>query len=69
MINVHECYPGHYIQFLYTPQFPTKTRKLIFCGTNAEGWARYTEQMMVDRGFGGGDPRFRLAQLQEALLS
>ena len=68
MINVHEAFPGHYLQFLYAPRFPTKTRKLIFCGTNAEGWAHYTEQMMVDEGFGGGDPKYRLAQLQEALL-
>jgi hypothetical protein len=68
MINVHEAYPGHYLQFLYAPRFPTKTRKLISCGSNAEGWAHYTEQMMVDEGFGGGDPRIRLAQLQEALL-
>ncbi|WP_435005365.1 DUF885 domain-containing protein [Tundrisphaera lichenicola] len=68
MINIHEAYPGHYLQFLYAPRFPTKTRKLIFCGTNAEGWAHYTEQMMVDEGFGGGDPKIRLAQLQEALL-
>ena len=28
MINVHEAYPGHYLQFLYAPRFPTKTRKL-----------------------------------------
>jgi uncharacterized protein (DUF885 family) len=68
MINVHEVWPGHYLQFLYAPRFPTKTRKLVFAGTNAEGWAHYTEQMMVDQGFGGGDPRMRLAQLQEALL-
>jgi uncharacterized protein (DUF885 family) len=68
MINVHEVWPGHYLQFLYAKRFPTRTRKLIFCGTNAEGWAHYTEQMMVDEGFGGGDPRVRLAQLQEALL-
>ena len=68
MINVHEAYPGHYLQFLYAPKYPTKVRKLLFCGTNAEGWAHYTEQMMVDEGFGGGDPKFRLAQLQEALL-
>jgi uncharacterized protein (DUF885 family) len=68
MINVHEAYPGHYLQFLYAPRYPTKTRKLLFCGTNAEGWAHYTEQMMVDQGFGGGDPKIRLAQLQEALL-
>lgn len=68
MINVHEVWPGHYLQFLYSKRFPTKTRKLVFCGTNAEGWAHYTEQMMVDEGFGGGDPKIRLAQLQEALL-
>ncbi len=68
MINVHEVWPGHYLQFLYSPRFRTKTRKLTFCGTNAEGWAHYTEQMMVDQGFGDGSPKIRLAQLQEALL-
>jgi uncharacterized protein (DUF885 family) len=68
MINVHEAYPGHYLQFLYAPRFPTKTRKLLACGTNGEGWAHYCEQMMVDEGFGGGDLKIRLAQLQEALL-
>jgi uncharacterized protein (DUF885 family) len=68
MINVHEAYPGHFLQFLYAPRFPTKVRKLLSCGTNVEGWAHYCEQMMVDQGFGGGDPRVRLAQLQEALL-
>lgn len=68
MINVHEAYPGHYLQFLYAKRFPTKVRKLLYCGTNAEGWAHYCEQMMVDEGFGGGDPKVRLAQLQEALL-
>jgi uncharacterized protein (DUF885 family) len=68
MINVHEAYPGHYLQFLYAKRFPTKVRKLLYCGTNGEGWAHYCEQMMVDEGFGGGDPKIRLAQLQEALL-
>jgi uncharacterized protein (DUF885 family) len=68
IIDFHEVWPGHYLQFLHAPKFPTKTRKLVFCGTNAEGWAHYAEQMMVDQGFGGGDPKYRLAQLQEALL-
>src|SRR5262249_10829534 len=35
LINVHEAYPGHYLQFLYAPRFPTKTRKLVSVGTNA----------------------------------
>jgi len=68
MINVHEAFPGHYVQFVYSPRFPTKTRKLLSAGTNAEGWAHYAEQMMVDHGFGGGNPKVRLAQLSEALL-
>jgi uncharacterized protein (DUF885 family) len=68
MITIHEAFPGHYVQFLYAPQFPTKTRKLISCGTNAEGWAHYSEQMMLDEGFGESDLKLRLAQLSEALL-
>jgi len=68
MINVHEAFPGHYLQFLWGKQLPTKTRKLVYAGSNAEGWAHYAEQMMVDQGFGGGGARIRLAQLQEALL-
>ncbi|HEY5675981.1 MAG TPA: DUF885 domain-containing protein, partial [Myxococcales bacterium] len=68
MIDVHEAYPGHYLEFLYAPRFPTKTRKLTHSSTNSEGWAHYAEQMTVDHGFGGGDPKMRLAQLSEALL-
>ena len=68
IITIHEAYPGHYLQFLNAKQYPTKVRKLFTCGTNVEGWAHYTEQMIVDEGYGGGDPRMRLAQLSEALL-
>jgi uncharacterized protein (DUF885 family) len=68
IITVHEAYPGHYIQFLYAKQFPTKTRQLLAVNSNAEGWAHYAEQMMIDEGYGAGDPRLRLAQLSEALL-
>ena len=66
--NIHEAYPGHYTQFLYSPRWPTQARKMLACGTNVEGWAHYTEQMMVDQGFGGGDSRIRLGQLSDALL-
>jgi uncharacterized protein (DUF885 family) len=68
IINVHEAYPGHYLHFLSFRRIPSKTRKLFLCDTNTDGWAHYCEQMMVDEGFGGGDPKIRLAQLQEALL-
>jgi uncharacterized protein (DUF885 family) len=68
MINVHEAYPGHYLEFLYAPRFPTKTRKLAHSSSNSEGWAHYAEQMAVEQGFGGNDPKMRLAQLSEALI-
>jgi uncharacterized protein (DUF885 family) len=68
VITIHEAFPGHYLQFLYAKQFPTKTRKLLAANTNVEGWAHYGEQMMVEEGFGNGDARLRLAQLSEALL-
>jgi uncharacterized protein (DUF885 family) len=65
---VHEVYPGHYTQFLWIANAPTQVRKLIGCNSNAEGWAHYSEQMMLDEGYGNGDPKLRLGQLQDALL-
>ncbi|HUQ48834.1 MAG TPA: DUF885 domain-containing protein [Gemmatimonadaceae bacterium] len=68
LITIHEVFPGHFLQFVYSKQFPTRTRKLLYASSNAEGWAHYSEQMMVDEGYGNGDPKIRLAQLSEALL-
>ena len=67
-VSVHEVYPGHYIQFLYAKSFPTDVRKVFGAPTNSEGWAHYAEQMMLDEGFHAGEPKYRLAQLQDALL-
>ncbi len=66
--SVHEAWPGHFVQFLYEDQAPTKVRKLLWCASNSEGWAHYCEQMMLDEGFGGRNPRHRLGQLRDALL-
>lgn len=68
IITVHEVFPGHFTQFIFANQFPTRTRKLYTSSSNAEGWAHYAEQMMVEEGFGNGDPKLKLAQLSEALL-
>jgi len=64
----HEAYPGHYVQFLWLQNLTSKVRKLISSGSNAEGWAHYCEQMMLDEGYGNGDRKLRLGQLQDALL-
>lgn len=65
---VHEVYPGHYTQFLWVKRAPSKVRKLVGAGSNSEGWAHYCEQMMLDEGYGQGDLKLRLGQLQDALL-
>jgi uncharacterized protein (DUF885 family) len=51
--SVHEAYPGHYVQFLWLPQAPSRVRKLLGATTNVEGWAHYCEQMMLDEGYTG----------------
>jgi uncharacterized protein (DUF885 family) len=66
--SIHETYPGHYVQFLWVQSAPSKVRKLLGANSNAEGWAHYCEQMMIDEGYGGGDLKLRLGQLQDALL-
>ena len=43
---------------------PSLIRRVLFSGTFAEGWAVYTEQMMLDQGFGNGDLSLRLHQLK-----
>jgi uncharacterized protein (DUF885 family) len=75
--SVHEAYPGHYVQYLYSLKAPSRVRKILSATTNIEGWAHYTEQMMLDNGYGqpgtgAKDEReakfLRLGQLQDALL-
>ncbi len=57
-----------------TPSFfgsapaPSKTRKVLYNNSNAEGWAHYCEQMMLDEGYGDHDPKLRMGQLVDALL-
>ena len=68
----HEAYPGHYVQFLWMQRLNSRVRKLVGANSNAEGWAHYCEQMILDEGF-ATDPasyqaKMRLGQLQDALL-
>src|SRR2546429_850952 len=69
-VSVHEVWPGHYEQFLWLRNDPTlsKVRKLTGSGSDSEGWAHYSEQMVLDEGLYNNDPRYRLAQLVDALL-
>jgi uncharacterized protein (DUF885 family) len=64
ILTVHEAYPGHYVQLEYSNRHPSLIRRVLFSGVFAEGWAVYTEQMMLDQGYGDGDLKMRLNQLK-----
>ncbi|MFL6216090.1 MAG: DUF885 domain-containing protein [Blastocatellia bacterium] len=68
--SIHEAYPGHYVQGMYLRQVASPVRKTwaIAPGSFVEGWAHYTEQMMLEEGFGGNDPKLKMGQLADALL-
>lgn len=73
-VSVHEAYPGHYTQFLHlNASGASKIQKIFGSYAFIEGWAHYTEVMMLDAGFGNsGDPikaaKYRMAQSGDALL-
>ena len=64
ILTIHEAYPGHYVQLEYANRHPSLVRRVQQSGVFAEGWAVYTEQMMLDQGFGEGDLSLRLHQLK-----
>jgi uncharacterized protein (DUF885 family) len=64
ILTIHEAYPGHYVQLEYSNRHPSQIRKVLYSGVFAEGWAVYTEQMMLDQGYGDGDLALRLNQLK-----
>ncbi|HTJ28346.1 MAG TPA: DUF885 domain-containing protein [Candidatus Limnocylindria bacterium] len=68
IVSTHEVYPGHYTNFIIDKHLPlTLTEKLLTATSFVEGWAHYDEQMMVEQGWGNGDPRVKLMQLREAI--
>ncbi|MFO0550378.1 MAG: DUF885 domain-containing protein [Polyangiaceae bacterium] len=66
--TVHEVFPGHFLQGLWIREAPTRAQAILGAYSFVEGWAHYSEQLMVDEGFKADDPATRLGQLADALL-
>jgi uncharacterized protein (DUF885 family) len=63
-LTIHEAMPGHYLQLAHSHKYPSQLRAVLFSGPFAEGWAVYTEKVMIDAGYLDGDPLMRLIQLK-----
>ena len=56
ILNIHEAIPGHYTQLVYSNQSPSIIKSIFGNGAMIEGWAVYTERMMLEEGYGNNDP-------------
>lgn len=66
--SVHEVWPGHFLQFLHSNRSSWRFGQLMVGYAFAEGWAHYTEEMMVEQGLAQNDPERHVGQLLNALL-
>jgi uncharacterized protein (DUF885 family) len=60
ILNIHEAIPGHYTQLVYANQSPSLIKSILGNGAMIEGWAVYTEQMMLENGYGNNEPEMWL---------
>ena len=70
IISIHEVYPGHFVHHLhnrYGRALPLVNR-VATSYAFTEGWAHYTEQMMLETDYGADRPELLLTQLLEALV-
>jgi uncharacterized protein (DUF885 family) len=67
MTAIHEAWPGHFLHGLHIRRNPSRAVRVAHSYVSAEAWAHYSEQLMVEMGYGREDPNVRLLQLGDAL--
>jgi uncharacterized protein (DUF885 family) len=60
ILCIHEAIPGHYVQLLYANKSPSLIKSVFGNGAMIEGWAVYSEEMMLDAGYGNNEPEMKL---------
>jgi len=61
LISIHEAIPGHCLQGIYNnKKSPDVLRSVFQNGAMVEGWAVYTESMMIESGWGNHSPEMQL---------
>jgi uncharacterized protein (DUF885 family) len=70
IVSIHEVYPGHFVHHLHNrygrplPLINQVSASYAF----TEGWAHYTEQMMLETDYGKDQTALQITQLLEALV-
>ena len=55
ILNMHEGIPGHYVQLVYSNKVPSIVKAVFGNGSMVEGWAVYSELMMMENGYNDSD--------------
>lgn len=66
--SVHEVWPGHFLQFLHSNRASWRFGQLFVGYAFAEGWAHYSEELMIEKGLAQDAPEKHIGQLLNALL-
>jgi len=64
MLSIHEAVPGHYVQLRANNLNPSLVRRIFGNVSFIEGWACFTEGLMIEQGFRPGDSALKLTQLK-----
>jgi uncharacterized protein (DUF885 family) len=62
LLSIHEAMPGHYLEGAHSSRHPSVLRGVLRSGLFAEGWAVYTESLMMEQGYLAHDPLFQLTR-------
>lgn len=60
ILCMHEAIPGHYVQLVYANDSPSLIKSVFGNSAMIEGWAVYSEEMMLDNGYDNDSPEMRL---------
>ncbi|HRG16328.1 MAG TPA: DUF885 domain-containing protein, partial [Pseudomonadota bacterium] len=63
-LSIHEAMPGHFLQIAHSNKHPSTLRAVLSSGSFVEGWAVFSEKLMVDAGYLDNDPLFKLINLK-----
>lgn len=59
ILCIHEAIPGHYVQLVYANKSPSLIKSVFANGAMIEGWAVYSEELMMDNGY-DDEPEMKL---------
>ena len=69
ILNILDAVPGHYTQLVHANKSKSVVKAIFGNGSMIEGWAVYSEKVMLDAGYGGNAPEMWLLWMKWNLRS